>query len=44
MAELCKGLDEKTNFRTALTSLKTEVDNYLAAQPAPTKKTSKKPV
>jgi hypothetical protein len=27
----------------ALQRLKTEVDNYLAAPPAPTKKTSKKP-
>jgi hypothetical protein len=35
--------DDKNNFRTALTSLKTEIDNYLAAQPAPTKKSSKKP-
>jgi len=32
--------DDKTNFRTSLTSLKTEIDNYLAAQP---KKPSKKP-
>ena len=38
--------DDKTNFRTSLTSLKTEIDNYLAAPPpaAPSsKKTSKKP-
>lgn len=38
--------DNKTNFQTSLTSLKTEIDNYLAAPPpaaAPaTKKTSKK--
>jgi|GEM_PF-6453115 len=39
--------DDKTNFRNSLTSLKTEIDNYLAAQPvAPaaltTKKASKK--
>jgi len=25
--------DDKTNFRTAITSLKTEIDNYLAAPP-----------
>ena len=38
--------DDKTNFQTSLTSLKTEIDTYLAAPPpaAPSsKKTSKKP-
>ena len=38
--------DDKANFRTAITILRTEIDNYLAAPPvaAPTpKKTSKKP-
>ena len=38
--------DDNTNFRTSLTSLKTEIDNYLDAPPpaAPaSKKTSKKP-
>jgi ParB family chromosome partitioning protein len=38
--------DDKTNFQTSLTSLKTEIDNYLAAPPPAatpaTKKTSKK--
>ncbi|MFA6413160.1 MAG: ParB/RepB/Spo0J family partition protein [Syntrophales bacterium] len=34
--------ENKTGFRTALTGLKTEVDNYLAAQPPTTKKSSKK--
>ena len=26
--------DDKTNFQTSLTNLKTEIDNYLAAAPA----------
>jgi len=31
--------DDKTNFQAALTSLKTEIDNYLAAPPSqPSKK------
>jgi len=36
--------DDKTNFKTSLTSLKTEIDNYLNAPPTTTKakKTSKK--